>query len=100
MPTTLHSSLPPQLGKRDSQPVLHLQIRCPEADRRTDCLLPRFSEPSPAVVVQMDVLLDTYFSRFHTKPFHILDESSVRQRLQLNQLPSYLIHAIYAVAAR
>ncbi|KAK7716960.1 hypothetical protein SLS64_000904 [Diaporthe eres] len=37
---------------------------------------------------------------FHAKPFYILDESSVRQRLQLNQLPTYLVHAIYAVAAR
>ncbi|KAJ9156148.1 Fungal-specific transcription factor domain-containing protein [Pleurostoma richardsiae] len=56
------------------------------------------SEPSPEV--SPDALLDTYFTRFHAKPFHILDESSVRQRLQLNQLPSYLVHAIYAVAAR
>lgn len=51
-------------------------------------------------VVQLDALLDTYFSRFHAKPYHILDESSVRQRLQLSQVPSYLVHAIYAVAAR
>lgn len=56
------------------------------------------SEKSPEV--HPDALLDTYFSRFHAKPFHIVDESTVRQRLQLNQLPSYLIHAIYAVAAR
>ncbi|KAK8045074.1 hypothetical protein PG993_005098 [Apiospora rasikravindrae] len=59
---------------------------------------PAESEPSPGV--QTDVLLDTYFTCFHAKPFYILDESSVRQRLQLNQLPVYLIHAIYAVAAR
>lgn len=57
------------------------------------------SEPSPPGV-QPDALLDTYFSRFHSKPYHILDESSVRQRLQLNQLPNYLVHGIYAVAAR
>ncbi|ROV93749.1 hypothetical protein VSDG_06935 [Cytospora chrysosperma] len=57
------------------------------------------SAPSPPGV-QPDALLDTYFSRFHAKPYYILDESSVRQRLQLNQLPSYLVHAIYAVAAR
>lgn len=55
--------------------------------------------PSPPAV-QADALLDTYFSRFHAKPFHILDESTVRQRLQLNQLPRYLVHAICAVAAR
>ncbi|KUI74288.1 putative transcriptional regulatory protein PB1A11.04c [Cytospora mali] len=57
------------------------------------------SAPSPPVI-QPDALLDTYFSRFHAKPFYILDESSVRQRLQLNQLPIYLVHAIYAVAAK
>ncbi|KAK8069488.1 hypothetical protein PG994_006104 [Apiospora phragmitis] len=59
---------------------------------------PAESEHSPGV--QTDALLDTYFTCFHAKPFYILDESSVRQRLQLNQLPLYLIHAIYAVAAR
>lgn len=59
---------------------------------------PAENEPSPGV--QTDALLDTYFTCFHAKPFYILDESSVRQRFQLNQLPVYLIHAIYAVAAR
>ncbi|KAK8120589.1 hypothetical protein PG999_004709 [Apiospora kogelbergensis] len=59
---------------------------------------PAESESSPGV--QTNALLDTYFACFHAKPFYILDESSVRQRLQLNQLPIYLIHAIYAVAAR
>lgn len=57
------------------------------------------SVPSPSIV-QTDTLLDTYFARFHAKPFYILDESTVRQRLQLNQLPNYLTNAIYAVAAR
>lgn len=56
------------------------------------------SEPSPGI--QAEALLDTYFCRFHAKPYHILDESTVRQRLQLNQLPVYLVHAIYAVGAR
>ncbi|KAK7991931.1 fungal transcriptional regulatory-like protein [Apiospora saccharicola] len=59
---------------------------------------PAENEASPGV--QTDALLDTYFTCFHAKPFYILDESSVRQRLQLNQLPVYLIHAIYSVAAR
>ncbi|KAK0739923.1 fungal-specific transcription factor domain-containing protein [Apiosordaria backusii] len=58
----------------------------------------RTSPPSPEV--QPDALLDTYFSRFHDKPFHVLDESTLRQRRQLNQAPDYLIHAIFAVAAR
>ncbi|TPX16951.1 uncharacterized protein E0L32_003513 [Thyridium curvatum] len=59
---------------------------------------PATNEPSPGV--QTTALLDTYFTRFHAKPYHVLDESSVRQRLQLNQVPVYLMHAIYAVAAR
>lgn len=57
-----------------------------------------FREPSPSN--QQDDLLDTYFVRFHAKPFHILDESTLRQRLQLAQVPGYLVHAIYAVAAK
>lgn len=50
--------------------------------------------------VEPNALLDTYFNRFHAKPFYILDESALRQRLQLNQVPGYLMHAIFAVAAR
>ncbi|KAK4039165.1 fungal transcriptional regulatory-like protein [Parachaetomium inaequale] len=56
------------------------------------------SEPSPDP--HPDTLLDIYFSRFHDKPFHVFDESTLRQRLQLNQVPGYLVHAIHAVAAR
>ncbi|KAK3326439.1 fungal transcriptional regulatory-like protein [Apodospora peruviana] len=56
------------------------------------------NEPSPRI--EPDALLDTYFTRFHAKPFFILDESTLRQRLQLNQVPRYLIHAVFAVAAR
>ncbi|KAF5023843.1 hypothetical protein F66182_4101 [Fusarium sp. NRRL 66182] len=50
--------------------------------------------------VQAEILLDTYFARFHGKPYYIVDESSIRQRLQLNQLPRFLSFAISAVAAR
>ncbi|KAK3392119.1 fungal-specific transcription factor domain-containing protein [Sordaria brevicollis] len=50
--------------------------------------------------VQPTLLFDTYFSRFHAKPFHVLDESTFRQRLQLHQTPNYLVHAVCAVAAR
>ncbi|CZR60671.1 related to nitrate assimilation regulatory protein nirA [Phialocephala subalpina] len=57
------------------------------------------SEPSPPAV-QPDVLLDTYFTRCHGKAYHILDETSTRQRIQLNQTPPYLLYAIYAVSAR
>ncbi|CAK7232681.1 hypothetical protein SBRCBS47491_008354 [Sporothrix bragantina] len=50
--------------------------------------------------VQVDALLHTYFTRSHAKPFHILDESSFRQRLQLNQIPSYLLGSVCALASR
>jgi hypothetical protein len=50
--------------------------------------------------INTEVLFDTYFNRIHARPYSILDESSVRQRMQLSQLPSFLIHAISAVAAR
>ncbi|RFU72815.1 fungal specific transcription factor domain-containing [Trichoderma arundinaceum] len=50
--------------------------------------------------IQTDALLDTYFTRFHNKPFHIVDESLIRKRIQLNQLPPFLFDAIAAVAAR
>lgn len=45
-------------------------------------------------------MLDTYFARLHGKPYYILDEATTRQRLQLNQLPSCLAYAVYAVTAR
>jgi hypothetical protein len=47
-----------------------------------------------------DALLDTYFSRSHGKPYRILDEPSIREKHQLNQLPSFLLMAIYAIGAR
>lgn len=50
--------------------------------------------------IQTDSLLDTFFNRFHNKPFHIFDESLIRKRIQLNQLPPFLFDAIGAVAAR
>ncbi|KAL2261411.1 hypothetical protein VTK26DRAFT_4229 [Humicola hyalothermophila] len=62
------------------------------------CSPPQPSEPSPPV--PPETLLDIYFTRFHEKPFYIFDESTLRQRLQLNQVPNYLVHALYAVAAR
>ncbi|CZT11947.1 related to nitrate assimilation regulatory protein nirA [Rhynchosporium agropyri] len=57
------------------------------------------SESSPPAI-QPDVLLDTYFGRCHGKVYYILDETTTRQRMQLNQIPSYLVLAIYAVSAR
>ncbi|KAI6390670.1 hypothetical protein MCOR23_009430 [Pyricularia oryzae] len=59
------------------------------------------SEPSSmSITVPTEALLDTYFSRFHGKPYHILDETVIKQRIQAHQIPSFLAHAIYAVSAR
>ncbi|TAQ90951.1 hypothetical protein B7494_g689 [Chlorociboria aeruginascens] len=58
------------------------------------------SAPSPGMVIQPDVLLDTYFTRCHGKAYHILDETTTRQRIQLNQVPSHLRDAIYGISAR
>jgi len=57
-----------------------------------------FGQPTPTLYPQL--LLDIYFSRLHGKPFHILDEVTTRQRLQNNQLPTFLAFAIYALSAR
>jgi hypothetical protein len=57
-----------------------------------------FSQPTPTL--HPELLLDIYFSRLHGKPLHILDEATTRQRLQNNQLPSFLAFAIYALGAR
>jgi len=70
------------------------------AAREPTVFPPTKSAREASATVSPEVLLDTYFSRFHGKPFHILDESTLRQRLQLNQVPLYLVHAIYAVAAK
>ncbi|KAK1760621.1 nitrogen assimilation transcription factor nit-4 [Echria macrotheca] len=61
---------------------------------------PTETSGEPPSNLQRDALLDTYFARFHGKPFHIVDESTLRQRLQLAQVPDYLLHAIFAVAAK
>lgn len=47
-----------------------------------------------------EMILDTYFTRLHGKPFFILDESSTRQRYQLDQLPAHLSLAISAMTLR
>lgn len=86
-----------------SEPKLKLMAldiaRSTETDTESALYSPSvISEPSSSI--RIDALLDTYFNRFHAKPYYILDESSVRQRLQVNQLPQYLAYAIYAVSAR
>jgi len=62
------------------------------------CPLTETSLQSPSVVP--DLLLETYFARLHGKPYHILDETTTKQRMQTNQLPAHLAYAIYAVSAR
>ncbi|KAI9714428.1 MAG: hypothetical protein M1820_000389 [Bogoriella megaspora] len=47
-----------------------------------------------------DIYVDTYFARVHGKPYHILDEPTIRQRCATNQIPTFLLHSIYAVSAR
>ncbi|KAI0407719.1 fungal-specific transcription factor domain-containing protein [Xylaria palmicola] len=73
--------------------------RTPDSGSDSAIYSPTMTNESPPSI-RPDALLDTYFARFHAKPYHILDESAVRQRMRLGQLPSYLVHAIYAVAAR
>ncbi|KAI1750808.1 fungal-specific transcription factor domain-containing protein [Xylaria castorea] len=74
-------------------------IRTPESGSDSVLYSPTIANESPPGI-RSDALLDTYFTRFHAKPYHILDETSLRQRMRLNQLPLYLVRAIYAVAAR
>ena len=57
-------------------------------------------EPLQSPSIVPDLLLDTFFARIHGKPYHVLDEATTRQRLQANQLPTFLAYAIYAVSAR
>ncbi|KAK5138400.1 hypothetical protein LTR08_003461 [Meristemomyces frigidus] len=60
--------------------------------------LPIIQAAEPPVLV--DTLLDTYFARLHGKPYCILDEPATRQRLHDGQLPSFLVHAIYATSIK
>ncbi|KHN96142.1 uncharacterized protein MAM_05990 [Metarhizium album ARSEF 1941] len=55
---------------------------------------------NPASPVETDAYLHTYFTRFHRKPYYILDEPSIRHRIQLNQLPDSVAYAIWSVASR
>ncbi|KAJ6122481.1 hypothetical protein N7512_004946 [Penicillium capsulatum] len=57
------------------------------------------SQPSPNGALS-ETLLNAYFGRLHGKPFFILDESTTRQRYQMDQLPAPLCMAISAMAVR
>lgn len=69
-----------------------------KGDARHLITQPSQQDKTPAV--QVEVLLHTYFTRSHAKPFHILDEASFRQRLRSNRIPSYLLGSVCALAAR
>jgi len=56
--------------------------------------------PSHSLDAQTNAYLQVYFDRFHGKPFYILDEAAIKQRLRLGQLPIFLNQAINAFAAR
>ncbi|GAP85843.1 putative fungal specific transcription factor [Rosellinia necatrix] len=73
--------------------------RTPDSGSDSAIYSPAMTNESPPSI-RSDAFLDIYFARFHAKPYHILDEPSVRQRLRLNQLPLFLVNAIYAVSAR
>ena len=45
-------------------------------------------------------LLDTFFARIHDKPYYIIEETTIRQRLRHGNLPPYLANAIRAVSIR
>ncbi|KAH6604813.1 fungal specific transcription factor domain-containing [Trichoderma cornu-damae] len=98
-PTGAESSTKRQLAERGiAEPVAK---RRAAQDKTTPNVteLPLYS-PQTSTTGLTDALLDTYFTRFHNKPFHIFDEALIRKRIQLNQFPPFLLDAIAAVAAR
>lgn len=50
--------------------------------------------------VPTETLINSYFAAVHGKPYFIVDESTVRQRLQLKQIPQYLVDAMCATVAK
>ncbi|KAF2117760.1 fungal-specific transcription factor domain-containing protein [Lophiotrema nucula] len=84
-------------GKPASRPSIEISPNsATSANQLMSPIEPSLQSPS----IVPDLLLDTYFARIHGKPYHILDETTTRQRMQANQLPGYLAYAIYAVSAR
>ncbi|KAJ5714945.1 uncharacterized protein N7483_012126 [Penicillium malachiteum] len=88
----------------ESRPSLSIpRAQQPETFSRPSGHVPSrsLSQPSQAQNgVLSEILLDAYFTRLHGKPFFVMDESSTRQRHQLNQLPAHLSMAIAAMALR
>ncbi|KAJ6789404.1 hypothetical protein PWT90_03634 [Aphanocladium album] len=50
--------------------------------------------------VPTETLINAYFATAHGRPYFIVDESAVRQRMQLKQLPQYLVDAMCATVAK
>lgn len=67
---------------------------------QTDFFPPQQIPQEQLPSVPIEALLHAYFTRSHAKPFHILDEASFRQRLQNNQIPSFVLGSVCALAAR
>jgi hypothetical protein len=63
-------------------------------------ILTRFLSRADTQHQTTDVLIETYFARIHGQPFYIVDEASIRQRIMQNQIPNFLILALYAVSSR
>ena len=55
---------------------------------------------SPTFNAEDDIMIDAYFLKVQDKPFHILDENTIRQQNRIGQLPQSLRFAIYAVGSR
>ncbi|ATY65518.1 Fungal specific transcription factor [Cordyceps militaris CM01] len=70
---------------------------------------PKFSNPRPPTsdqpatanaTVPTESLISAYFATAHGRPYFIVDESTVRQRMQLRELPQYLVDAMCAAVAK
>lgn len=60
----------------------------------------RCSEQPITATIPTETLINAYFTTGHGKPYFILDESAVRQRLQLGQCPQYLVDAMCSTVAK
>ncbi|KAG6003373.1 hypothetical protein E4U21_002089 [Claviceps maximensis] len=87
----------------DALPGSRLDMTQPDMPHTTKTKkveLTTHSRTSTASLAETDAFLHTYFTRFHAKPYYILDEASTRHKIRVNQLPEFLQNAIWAVASR
>ena len=63
-------------------------------------ILTRFLSRADTQHQTTDMLIETYFARIHGQPFYIVDEASIRQRIIQNQIPNFLVLALYSVSTR